>query len=106
MNYGTVAGTIRRIAILGNHLPRQCGIATFTTDLSGAIAAEFSNADCFVVAMNDPPANVTRIHRGSASRWKRAISASYRIAADFLNANKIDVVSVQHVVRHLRRQGR
>ena len=44
MKHATIAGTIRRIAILGNHLPRQCGIATFTTDLSGAIAAEFSNA--------------------------------------------------------------
>jgi hypothetical protein len=42
MNHGTIAGTIRRIAILGNHLPRQCGIATFTTDLSGAVAAEVS----------------------------------------------------------------
>jgi hypothetical protein len=53
MNHGTIAGTIRRIAVLGNHLPRQCGIATFTTDLSGAVAAEVLNADCFVVAMND-----------------------------------------------------
>ncbi len=25
--------------MLGKHLPRQCGIATFTTDLSDAIAA-------------------------------------------------------------------
>jgi hypothetical protein len=24
---------IKRIAFVGNHLPRQCGIATFTTDL-------------------------------------------------------------------------
>ncbi len=23
---------IRRVAVLGNHLPRQCGIATFTTN--------------------------------------------------------------------------
>ena len=53
MNHGTITGTVRRIAILGNHLPRQCGIATFTTDLSGAVAAEVSNADCVVVAMND-----------------------------------------------------
>jgi len=53
MRHGFTAGGIRRLAFLGNHLPRQCGIATFTTELSGAIAAEFSNADCFVVAMND-----------------------------------------------------
>ena len=40
---------IRRIAVLGNHLPRQCGIATFTTDLSEAIAAESpgSTASCW-----------------------------------------------------------
>jgi len=53
MNDGTIAGTIRRVAILGNHLPRQCGIATFTTDLSDSIAAQFSKLDCVVVAMND-----------------------------------------------------
>src|ERR1035441_9342881 len=28
-----------RVAVVGNHLPRQCGIATFTTDLCDAIAA-------------------------------------------------------------------
>ena len=95
MNHGTFAGTIRRIAILGNHLPRQCGIATFTTDLSGAIAAEVSNADCFVVAMNDAGKRYAYPPR---VRFEVAESdiASYRIAADFLNANKIDVVSVQH----------
>ena len=25
-----------RVAVVGNHLPRQCGIATFTTDLCDA----------------------------------------------------------------------
>jgi hypothetical protein len=29
-----------RIAVIGNYLPRQCGIATFTTDLCDAIGAE------------------------------------------------------------------
>jgi hypothetical protein len=39
--------------MLGNHVPRQCGIATFTTDLSDAIDSEFRDLDCFVLAMND-----------------------------------------------------
>jgi hypothetical protein len=39
--------------MLGNHLPRQCGIATFTTDLSGAVAAARPEIECFVLAMND-----------------------------------------------------
>ena len=30
-----------RIAIVGNYLPRRCGIATFTTDLCDAIHAEY-----------------------------------------------------------------
>ncbi|MDP2601480.1 MAG: glycosyltransferase family 4 protein [Deltaproteobacteria bacterium] len=95
MNHGTIAGTIRRIAILGNHLPRQCGIATFTTDLSGAIAADLSNADCFVVAMNDAGQRYAYPPR---VRFEVAESdiASYRRAAEFLNAKKVDVVCVQH----------
>ncbi len=95
MSHGTIAGKIRRIAILGNHLPRQCGIATFTTDLSGAIAAEFSSADCFVVAMNDAGKRYAYPPRVRFEVAERDI-ASYRAAAGFLNANEIDVVSVQH----------
>lgn len=86
---------IRRIAVLGNHLPRQCGIATFTTDLSSAIALEFSSMECFVLAMNDPG----RRHAYPARvRFEIAESdvASYRRAADFLNVNTVDVLSVQH----------
>ena len=45
--------SIRRIAMLGNHLPRQCGIATFTTDLAEALARARPRTDCFVLAVND-----------------------------------------------------
>ena len=95
MNHETMAGKFRQIAFLGNHLPRQCGIATFTTDLSGAIAAEFSNVDCWVVAMNDAGKRYAYPPRVRFDVAENDI-ASYRAAADFLNANKIDVVSVQH----------
>ena len=95
MNHANIARKIRQIAFLGNHLPRQCGIATFTTDLSSAMAAEFCNTDCFVVAMNDPGKQYAYPPR---VRFEVAESdiASYRRAADFLNSRKIDVVSVQH----------
>lgn len=81
--------------MLGNHLPRQCGIATFTTDLSEAIAGEFSDIDCFVLAVND----AGRRHPYPARvRFEIAETdiASYRRAADFLNVNAVDVLSVQH----------
>jgi glycosyltransferase involved in cell wall biosynthesis len=95
MKHETMAGKFRQIAFLGNHLPRQCGIATFTSDLSCAIAAEFSNVDCLVVAMNDAGKRYAYPPRVRFDVAENDI-ASYRAAADFLNVNKIDVVSVQH----------
>ncbi|MGD0940608.1 MAG: glycosyltransferase family 4 protein [Terracidiphilus sp.] len=84
-----------RIAVIGNHLPRQCGIATFTTDLCNAIAAEYKTSELSVVAVNDPlspyayPSRVRfEITEGDAS--------SYRAAANYLNLKDIDVVCLQH----------
>ena len=47
------ASNIRKVAFLGDYLPRKCGIATFTTDLCRAMAAEFSAIQCLVVPVND-----------------------------------------------------
>jgi len=44
---------IRRIAFIGNYLPRLCGIATFTTDLVQSVQKSNPNIECFTVAMND-----------------------------------------------------
>jgi glycosyltransferase involved in cell wall biosynthesis len=88
-------GAIRTVAMLGNYLPRQCGIATFTTDLTEAIAVEFPGLDCFVLAMND----LGHRHAYPARvRFEIAENdvGSYRRAADFLNVNAVDVVCVQH----------
>jgi glycosyltransferase involved in cell wall biosynthesis len=91
----TPSGALQRIAMIGNHLPRQCGIATFTTDLSAAIGTESAALDCFVVAVND----LGRRHAYPA-RVRFEISegdlGSYQRAADFLNVNPVDIVSVQH----------
>src|SRR5260370_34101102 len=43
-----------RIAFIGNYLPRQCGIATFTTDLCTAVAAEYGSGCLFAMPVNDP----------------------------------------------------
>jgi len=86
---------VRRVAFLGNHLPRRCGIATFTTDLADAICTEFPDPGCSVVAMNDPG---MRHAYGERVRFEIAESdlSSYRRAADFLNVGTTDVLSVQH----------
>ena len=84
-----------RIAVIGNYLPRQCGIATFTTDLCAAISAEYGTARLLALPVNDTeqgydyPARV---------RWSLAQDdvASYQEAAEFLNFNNIDMVCLQH----------
>src|SRR3989475_2960931 len=84
-----------RIAVIGNYLPRQCGIATFTTDLCSAIAAEYGTARLLALPVND-------IEQGyeypARVRWALAQNdvASYQEAARFLNFNNIDMVCLQH----------
>ena len=81
--------------MLGTHLPRHCGIATFTSHLSDALAADAPQVDCFVLAMNDTG---RRYAYPSQVRFEIAESdvASYRRAADFLNVNAVDAFSLQH----------
>jgi glycosyltransferase involved in cell wall biosynthesis len=84
-----------RIAVIGNYLPRQCGIATFTTDLCAAISAEYGTARLLALPVNDTeegydyPARV---------RWSLVQDdlRSYEQAAEFLNFNNIDMVCLQH----------
>ena len=87
--------SIHTIAMLGNHLPRHCGIATFTTDLIDAIEREEPDLECFVLAMNDVGAKHAYPPRVRFQLAEGDVDA-YRRAADFLNVSSVDVVSVQH----------
>jgi len=84
-----------RVAVVGNHLPRQCGIATFTTDLCDAIASEYGAAGVFVVAVNDPQSRYSYPARVRFELTEGDLS-SYRAAADFLNSSNVDLVCLQH----------
>ncbi len=84
-----------RIAVVGNYLPRQCGIATFTTDLCAAISAEYGTARLLALPVNDTEQGYDYPDR---VRWSLAQDdiKSYQDAADFLNFNNIDMVCLQH----------
>ena len=86
---------VSRFAILGNHLPRHCGIATFTTHLADALTGELPGADGFVLAMNDAGHRHDYPARVRFEIDERELAA-YRRAADFLNVSQVDVLSVQH----------
>ena len=84
-----------RVAVVGNHLPRQCGIATFTTDLCDAIVAECGAAQLSVVAVNDGQSSYSYPER-VRFEISEGDMASYRAAADFLNGSNVDLVCLQH----------
>ena len=84
-----------RIAVIGNYLPRHCGIATFTTDLCSAISAEYGTARLLALPVNDTEQGYDYPSR---VRWSLAQDEvkSYEEAAEFLNFNNIDMVCLQH----------
>jgi len=49
------APKIHKIAFIGDHLPRKCGIATFTSDLLAAAQSAHSESRCLAVSVNDIP---------------------------------------------------
>ncbi len=82
-----------KVAILGTHPPRRCGIATFTTDLAAAVRLAAPDAQVGVIAMSDeqydyPPDVFAQIpvcdHK------------AYSLAAEALNRSEVEVLSIQH----------
>ena len=86
---------VRTVAFLGDYLPRKCGIATFTSDLLGAVAGRHTQSRCFAVPVNDIE-GCYRYPDVVRFEIEEQDLGSYRRAADFLNTSNVDVVSVQH----------
>jgi len=84
-----------RVAVVGNYLPRKCGIATFTTDLCDAIHAEYDATELLALPVNDTPEGYSYPERVRFELSEDSLS-SYRQAADFLNFSNIDLVCLQH----------
>ena len=85
----------KTVALIGNYLPRRCGIATFSTDLLEALAIEAPDTECWAVVMNDAPEGYSYPPRVRFEVDYKSL-ADYRLAADFLNMNQVDVVCLQH----------
>ncbi len=89
------ASKIHKIAFVGDHLPRKCGIATFTTDLLAAVQGAHPQSHCLAVSVNDLPG---RYEYPEVVRFEieEQDLSSYLRAADFLNISNVDVVCLQH----------
>jgi glycosyltransferase involved in cell wall biosynthesis len=83
------------IAFIGTYVPRRCGIATFTADLARAVASHPSKPRVPILAINDTTAGYDYPDEVEFEIRQNDIR-DYRVAADYLNRNDIDALSVQH----------
>jgi glycosyltransferase involved in cell wall biosynthesis len=88
-------GRVARVVVVGNHVPRQCGIATFTADLCEAVGRALPDGNCSAVPVNDIPEGYAYPERVRFELFQDDLS-SYTAAADFLNISNVDVVCLQH----------
>lgn len=95
IHHSATSSVLSRLAFIGNYLPRQCGIATFTTDLCEAVATEYNGTTCIALPVNDLKDGYSYPPRVRFELTEKDIN-SYRRAADFLNINNVDLVCLQH----------
>lgn len=84
-----------RAIFVASYPPRECGIATFTRDLVSAVNRLHPAASGRIVAVTDPG----KIYDYPAAvDWQiqRDDPASYKAAADLVNAGPYEVVNIQH----------
>jgi glycosyltransferase involved in cell wall biosynthesis len=86
---------INSVAVIGNYLPRQCGIATFTTDLVEGLSAEAPDIYCWAAAMNDKPDGYPYPEKVRFEINQNKLT-DYSIASQFINISQTDIVCLQH----------
>jgi glycosyltransferase involved in cell wall biosynthesis len=99
-NFGTTGSrseweALKSIVLIGNHLPRQCGIATFTTHLLESIALNAPDKACWAVAMNDRPEGYLYPSQVRLEINQNQLN-DYSLAADQFNLDQVDVICLQH----------
>jgi hypothetical protein len=95
-----------RIAFIGNYLPRECGIATFTTDLCTALATEYGEGRLFAIPVDDPDSTYDytkqvrlELEQENIASYERALTFSTSTATIFsvCNINTASTAAAQDV---------
>jgi glycosyltransferase involved in cell wall biosynthesis len=85
-----------RIVYVSSYIPRECGIATFTKDLTSAINELNPEYLAEIIAVTDP------YHKDYDYPWevkfriKQENFSSYTAAADYINQSSAEIVHIQH----------
>jgi len=86
---------IRHLALIGNFLPRKCGIATFTTDTYTALAERYPDIQVDVYAMDDLPGHYAYPPQVTGSIAQNDRSA-YLETARKIEASGAEALWIQH----------
>ena len=86
------------ILFLGTFPPRECGIATFTQDVSDAVGkASFGYFKPIICAMNDDSVNIYNYPKKVVMQINETKREDYTEAAKRVNSNdSIKLVNIQH----------
>ncbi|HWQ47519.1 MAG TPA: glycosyltransferase family 4 protein, partial [Methanosarcina sp.] len=84
-----------RVLFIGTYIPKECGIATFTSDLLNSISGENNNVHCEVIALNDPSETYNYPEEVVFQIERNKLEDYYR-AADFINQSDADIICLQH----------
>lgn len=86
---------IEHLALIGNFLPRKCGLATFTTDTFNALKARFPDTQVDVYAMDDHPGSIVYPAQvtGTIPQQERT---AYLDTARAIEASGAQAIWVQH----------
>ncbi|GAB3568338.1 glycosyltransferase family 4 protein [Spirosoma luteolum] len=85
----------KNVAFIGDYLPRQCGIATFTSDLFASYDSFIRDSNAMIVSVNDTLEGYDYPAEVRYDFYQHDHDA-YRKAAEFLNSKDVDVVCLQH----------
>lgn len=89
------APNIQHVALIGNFLPRKCGLATYTTDTYAALRRRFPDLKVDVYAMDDHPGRYDYPDAVTAAIPEQD-RAAYLGAARMIEASGAQALWVQH----------
>jgi len=96
MEIGRKSSPLNSMIVIGNYLPRKCGIATYTTDISEALAGEIdSPGRVEAVVMDDIPEGYLYPERVKF-QVRANVQSDYLRAAEYINVRQFDAALLQH----------
>ncbi len=84
-----------KVLFIGTYVPKECGIATFTSDLLNSVSGEYKDVHCEVIALSDP-SETYNYPEEVVFQIKRDKLEDYYLAADYINQSDADIVCLQH----------